>query len=441
MDQSFSPTNMRRVWDLQTRKGKDLTRTFPKVKEAVEALRALRNDYLLASATDRDTRASLESALSAARQHVEIVLEAALSATSQRIVADIQRDRFSWGLHQSSMVNGRQTYALDASPHVFFADKHLQRVVGSQHNHRQPSRQDVVGALVRAIDNRLPKAVVKVDVERFYESIEHRRLIQVLARTDITPVNRALIGLLLDEYQALVGAPVGLPTGIGLSAKLAEFFVSRLDTRFLSLPNIQYFARYVDDIVCVRGLENRDTSTDAELIAEISTGLAELGLGVNASKSAVFRLRNQVLPAFDLLGYRIAYGSTGVSVQLTPNRLQTIKDRVSNSFDVWQKRGPQNGGRQRLLLDRIRFLTGNTRLLNNKRNAMVGIYFSNPHLTDLKQLSHLDDHLKAITAQQIMPSGLKSKIDALSFREGFETRRIHRFRPRQLEQLRGAWHA
>lgn len=440
MDQSFSPANMRRVWDLQTRKGKDLTRTFPKVKESVEALRSIRDQPLETSGIDDQTRSSVVEALNDARERAELALDAALSATSQHIVSDIQRGRFSWGLQYGPVANGRQTFGLTNSPHVYFADKHLQRVIASQHYHRQHSRQEVVGTLIRAIDNVLPKAVVKVDVERFYESINHALLAQMLAESDITPANRSLVEQLLTEYQHLTGSPVGPPMGVGLSAKLAEFFVSRLDTRFSSLPNVQYFARYVDDIVCVRGLEDRDNSTDTELVAEISGGLSELGLSINTGKSAVFRFANQVIPPFDLLGYQIAYSPAGVSVKLTANRLQTMKFRVSRSFDMWQKSDPQNGGRQRLLLDRIRFLTGNTRLLNNKRNAMVGVYFSNPHLTDLSQLSDLDSHLKSTMGQLIMPAGLKSKIDALSFRTGFETRTMYRFGPKQLERIRGAWH-
>ncbi len=46
---------------------------------------------------------------------------------------------------------------------------------------------------------------------------------------------------------------VGLPRGVPLSATLSEYSMKRFDRFVSTLPEVYYYARYVDDIVIVTG--------------------------------------------------------------------------------------------------------------------------------------------------------------------------------------------
>nr|WP_249404817.1 antiviral reverse transcriptase Drt3a [Plantibacter sp. CFBP 8798] len=315
----------------------------------------------------------------------------------------------------------------------------MQQSLSAHHSLQPSSRHSIVANILRSIDNFMPTAIIRVDIERFYETIDHATLLRLLDTSELPPTNKRLVRLLLSEFTALTGSPKGVPTGVGVSSRLAEMYLQALDYTLMSDSRTSYYARYVDDILIVRGLENADKSTDLQMLAPINASLNALGLKSNATKTAVTRrASNGDLPSFEFLGYRISHSNSPAAV-LTQRRLDEICGRVDRTFDVWDKRTPTDHGARRLLLDRLRFLTGNARLSNNKRNAMVGIYFSNPHITDPSCLIELDLHLQSRASSSALQPELAAKVATLSFADGYKSRRIHRFTPRQLTMIRGAW--
>ena len=226
--------------------------------------------------------------------------------------------------------------------------------------------------------------------------------------------------------------------GVGMSAKLAELYIGRIDHALSGSDGVMFYARYVDDIVYVHGLEQQNPKSDDELLGMARQELDPLRLRLNQAKSEVFRSQNGTFPEFELLGYKISRAKQ-MNVTLTDGRVAALENRLSRTFDLWDGHDPSNTGRQGLLINRLRFLTGNTRLSNNKRNAMVGIYFTNPHLTQLDVLDDLDDAMRARAAQSHFPPRLAVQVQSLSFRKGFETRVMFRFTPLELKKIRGAW--
>jgi len=257
----------------------------------------------------------------------------------------------------------------------------------------------------------------------------------------LTPTNRWLIAVLLEEFAALTGRNVGLPTGVGVSASLAELYMATVDKTLSRLDGVAYYARYVDDIVLVRGMDPKDPVAETTLLRNVANVLAPLSLKLQSQKSRAYRSIGGTIPQFELLGYRISGNNKNVVVALTSSRLRELERRVVRSFEQWDKTGPGNPGIDRLLLARLRFVTGNTRLHNNKRHALVGIHFSNPHLTKLDDLDDLDTKLTYRASLSALPTRLAQQISFLSFRTGFQEKTMHRFSTHQLQQIRGAWHA
>jgi AMMECR1 domain-containing protein len=86
----------------------------------------------------------------------------------------------------------------------------------------------------------------------------------------------------------------------------------------------------------------------------------------------------------------------------------------------------------------MRFLTGNTRLKNNKNNVLVGIYHSNSQLTETDDLISLDDYLRnKIGALPI--TQLRERLKKYSFESGFEERRFSPFKTYELQKIMKAW--
>jgi hypothetical protein len=446
MDQSFSPASLRKVWDRQTRKGRDLLALYPKVRrayeearEAREAARSIRAGTTPYLGPDPDEPERRASETRAAADHA---LQKQLGKTSERLINSMSSGTFKWGLETTFTLGGRQLYGLGSNPSVYFADKHLQQIIASLLPSRPPSRQAIVSSLARTLDNSMPKILARTDVQTFYESVDHAMLRDALSSTALSPTALALVTTLLTEMSGLTGAARGLPMGVGLSAKLAEFYITQADVAIRDAPNVLYYARYVDDIVVVYAELKPGHPNAADAVRVVTSAIESLGLKLNPAKQQVATLS----PAGDLgpiefLGYELEVRAGKLKARLTPARRQTIESRIENTFDIWDRSDPANHGRRSLLVDRLRLLAGNTRLSYNKRNAMVGIYFSNPHLTDDDLLRALDDFLQARASRSALPPELASSIAKVSFLNGFHEKRLLRFHPSRVKKLRGAWDA
>ncbi|MCB7137445.1 RNA-directed DNA polymerase [Cellulosimicrobium marinum] len=381
----------------------------------------------------------LEASLHGAREAAENTLVGALDGTSISLLGMLENGAFPWGIAQNGHANGRSIFRYGQSAEVYFADKHLQRVIRAATESRSVSRHQSTSGLLRTLDNRLPKTVVRFDVSAFYESVDHDVLRAQLGRTAMNATPRRLIDGFLDESAALLGVPVGLPAGIGMSAALGDLLLSVVDTRFRSLPNILYYARYVDDVVMVLADGIRGSLSDDAIRDMIASELGAIRLRSHPKKEAILHpSRGAGATQFNFLGYEISMKDK-LSVDITHERGQRLRKRIDRTFAAWSNANSSNHGKRRLLLDRCRMLTGNVRLTNNKRNAMAGVYFTNPLITSLKKYRGLDNYLAHKVSQASLPAELMKVLESLSFVDGFQHRTVYVFEPRHLSRIKGVW--
>lgn len=446
MEQSFSTRNLKQIWDLETRKGNErLLDLFPDVKQAYldrrDARRELRKWQTNRQAADPLGGDELARKVKSASRRADDMRDAALAATSERLIADVESGKFVWGLHEAFTVRGRRIFATARNQEVYFAEKVLQRAVVNISPGRSASRQSLISGVTRTLDSNLPKLVVRTDFEGFYESIDHSLLKTRIGFKLLSPTFRRLIDAFLKETAHLVDAKCGLPTGIGLSAKLAEYFLTEFDREMISNPRTLFYGRYVDDIVTVLGETRHNELYGSAELARIESLAKQQGLSLSARKTSVIRTcTDGNLPPFELLGYKLQSGPR-VTVSLTDARREVLKSRIDSAVKAWGKADPSNHGNRRLFMDRLRYITGNFRLKNNKRNAFIGIYFSNPHLNDQRLIEDLDYHLFAALNTSALPLDFAKQVRQISFKDGFENRRLHRFSSQQLKRVRRAWNA
>jgi hypothetical protein len=243
----------------------------------------------------------------------------------------------------------------------------------------------------------------------------------------------------LTGYKTLSGSNKGVPRGVGISAYLAELYMRDIDRMIMSLNGLIYYARYVDDIIVVFtplvDEKQRDYKRD---IAEIVEGKFKLKL--NEKKTFTFDLRaSSAQHELEYLGYKIFFGNGKIKTRLTQKKVEKYKSRIDASFDNYTNLSRVNEKESRkLLVRRMRFLTGNTRLKNNKNNVLVGIYHSNSQLTEMDDLISLDDYLRnKVNLIKIVP--LQERLRKFSFKTGFKEKRFSPFKTYELQKIMKVW--
>ena len=447
MDQSFSTENFRRIWDLRTRRGDDLTRFFAdlvvatdKLREATGKLREAVNKFSDEGYSVAGTLESLHQKKYSASEHKEQVLQHHLSRLSLEANARIDDGNFQIPYQPSLNVRGKQTYKLTSSDATaYFISKQVEQNLKSAFSIRPQNRNLASEQLLLALDDLTSKIVVRTDIRACFESIPHDGLRKLLGKsTGLSRTTIRYIDTLLTKHAMLVGSEAGLPRGLGISSALAEAYLSQLDAEFGKLPGLLFYVRYVDDIVMVFGGSSHHPSVE-ERKKQIRKVVLSLGLSMNPSKTryiSTMALEDRKARV-NYLGYEFEIGHKSVTVDISKNRQARYKERLDLAFANYD---PGDGSSSRMLIDRIRFLTGNTRLSNNKRQALIGIYYSNSLLrVSTARIRSLDRHLKEQLENSPVPDGIARMLANLSFCSGFEKREFNVFRHRRLSDIVRIW--
>lgn len=127
---------------------------------------------------------------------------------------------------------------------------------------------------------------------------------------------------------------------------------------------------------------------------------------------------------------------------MTDKKINRYKQRIDLTFSAYAKKAnkpKKTENKARALLEkRVRFLTSNTRLVNNKKNVVSGIFFSNSLLTKLDDLQILDKYLSKKIAGLTNPK-LQNRLSEQSFKNGFKTREYHKFSAKDLSEIVEVW--
>lgn len=452
----FTASSFLRIATLEARRGRDDPgQMFPAVNAVINDLRELhrrRRDASGAESTQEKARAVLGTFRKPIAE-LQLKKRGALEEALQQVSADLSTvlgdDKFEWGLVRGPLRGTRQTYRVDAGPERYFSMKQLEINLRSAHRLAAPNRNRLISQLRDSLEGKLPRYVLRTDIAAFYESVPHTALIDVLARHGgLSKTSVRLICQLLDEWTAVTGRDAGVPTGIGLSANLAEVYARQLDAVFAGDPSIHFYGRYVDDIVVVTRTEAERDYAESRLTARAGV----LGLALNDGKTqkqspstfvgAVDKDPFDIAGPIEFLGYALDRTSGTVKVEMSAATIDRYKQRLQAAFANWAVVAPPNTGNDGLLLDRVRFLAGNTKLTNSKGRAVTGIFFNYPALSkSAVSLAMLDSELQSLIAANAasLSPGLQARLERASFTEGHAQRTYHRFHQPDLERLVAVW--
>lgn len=183
--------------------------------------------------------------------------------------------------------------------------------------------------------------VVDVDIEKFFDSVDHERMMTILQKRISDPRFLRLIRKLMKAGIMVNGEAVpntlGTPQGSIVSPILANIYLHDvLDEWFHKHYGNHYqkMVRYADDVVfCFKRRE------DAEgFFQDLDNRLKEQGLNLSREKSRVVSFRPEDGNTFNFLGMTFYWGRTRQHQPLLKLKTQTEKFRKSiQAFTAWIK--------------------------------------------------------------------------------------------------------
>lgn len=347
--------------------------------------------------------------------------------------------------------------------------KHLRRRL----NIRMPNRHGPVRGIIESMLDSTPMSVVRCDIESFYESVcvapIRDRLVYDTASSSVV---RSYLSSFFDTHCA--GKGDGVPRGTGLSAVLAELAMRDFDAAVKQIAGVYRYFRYADDIIAFT------TGDPDDVLRQIRECLPS-SMRLNKAKSYVRRYdkpkesgsNDPQQVSFEYLGYKFSttpyFGQTSsrsVKVSIADKKIRKLKSRVILSLHDFRRNADD-----RLLLDRIRFLTSNYRVrrsgqthISRSRYIRSGIFYNYCHCgvyrvgrrweqTRLEhdgiELKSLDGFLRSLLRSKssefrgIIAAGVspqrRAELFGLSFYQGFSRRMNARLTPERVSEIKRAW--
>lgn len=443
LDQSFSADNFQKIFDDENRKGNDLaSRFFPKVKDLNEQihnenikLRTKKNGL------NKQQKAEVREKIRLLTEERDAELKAYLEQLEIDVSANTQAN-YKINLKRDDTITSKPVYLTQKDDAVsYFIIKQIQRNIRKLYKVKQSDRHQIVSQLSTLLDNKFPKYLIRTDIKQFYESIPHNSLLEIIDHENLLSfTSKQYIKKILHEYKSLSGSDRGLPRGIGISAYLAELFMRDFDSKVKLDDEVIFYGRYVDDVVVLYA-PKPDTDL-SEKIKTLRTLAKEKDISINSQKTQKIPLPSSY--SFDYLGYQFRSKTVPnmgdiFTLDISLNKLKKYKYRIESSFSTYNQT-PQKYRRKasKALIQRMTFLTSNTKLYGNKSGTLIGIYFSNQLVTKMERIDLLNKYLSQ-QINNLSDQALKPRLSTLDFKNGFKEKIFHKFSTQQLKEIVKAW--
>jgi len=292
----------------------------------------------------------------------------------------------------------------------------------------QWSRDAIIMNLTSLLSEGLKYRIYRIDIKSFYASFDQNDVIDQVKRcTILSPLSFSILAKLMVVYKSIGG--IGLPTGLSISATLADFMMRDFDARFRNDAEIYFYARYVDDILILTNGNEKPKAFMRYLKSALPNGLA-----LNSCKTKIVDSPQKaatpsaaVVPLkVDYLGYTFTVNDVPdknkfriVNIDMSSRRERRLKTRISRAFISYTK------DRDFALLEsRIQFLTSNYMIFDPStgNRILAGIYVSFRHIT-CKTSSALNSLDRFLRISVLSKNGRISSITSSLF-TGKQKRRL-----------------
>ena len=427
LDQSFSLKSFREIFDIENRKGNNIEKRFKDnfLISLAKTLDLKRINKQIREENDFNKKKELYTQRKAIKKERNEIIEQKLEEISNQI-----------NQHRIEILKGKdyggQSYKLEDNVCNFFISKKIQENIRETYKVRQSSRYAILSQLINLLEDNCPKYVIRTDIKNFYESIPQKILLEKINNDYLLSIKtKKFINQIFESYNGLTGktdanTAKGVPRGISISAYLSELFMRNVDNQIQELDDLIYYARYVDDIIAIFVPQSKNVNYLQNYLSQIEKIVESEGLNLNKDKTKEYklfdslnyiRLNTKSPKTIQYLGYEIGSTKKKLVIELSKNKIDKYFKRIKLSFENFSEKKHHNRKKAfKLLSARIKYLTSNTKLRNNKDKVFVGIYYSNPFLNSDESLKKLQAKLEENINQAELTNKQKQKIKAYSFK-------------------------
>lgn len=450
MNQSFCSENFCHIFYLENRKGNNVEAKFDIFKPLIvitNELVTIKNNFKTGKYSaigEKDAANDKKAQLK--KDKYELLLKILTDDVERKIDQGI----FQKLLITTKQIKGKTAYVVNTDlPEIYFLFKQLYKNLQSAFQVTPSDRNLIVKQVINVLNNDFPKYIIRADIKEFFESIPHDKLKSIInSNPKLNPLSKKIIYFILNKYKEITGRTIGIPRGIGVSAFLSEVYMKGIDDYIKSMPNLTYYARYVDDMILV--FTPRTKCDDfSKTFENLQNKVKEFGLMLhtdnNKKKEINYFFTKNSQYNFDFLGYKLLCSKGNIRIDLSNNKIEKYKTKILNMINCFNLSFKQNNFKNytnyKLLVNRIKFITGNTRLIGKKSNTMIGIYCSNYLLSDSKSLVTLDKYLEAkiktisVGTKSQTAIDVQAKLNQFKFVDGFNEKLFCKFSKSQLTNI------
>lgn len=404
LNSPFTYDSIREVYDKENRKGNIVLSILPNdYQDLIKDIRDKRNRLselrkISTKKMDDDTKAAHLSQIDILR--VEIRKQSDNKETRLReillsILEHINRRTYLYEIERDEeyfMREGKECFHSKGSVlESLLISKLLCRNLASSFKVRAANRHHIMSCIKGLLVSDKSFIVVRTDIQKFFESIPHKLILETIGRNQFVEAKvKGCIKSVLTQYDKIktLGNPfVGVPRGVAVSSYISEIILRDFDMSVKRLPNVIFYARYVDDIFIILSHTLPGESPD-DFLNWLSTSLQEMKLQIHpkgSGKTTIIDYNPKDSRSHDLeyLGYKIQFNPRKITFHLSRNRFDKIKRRIDNVFRYFDNNYKRNPHQARVdLIDCLNLLSGNTSLHKTKHGVKTGLYYSNDLLSD-----------------------------------------------------------
>lgn len=141
--------------------------------------------------------------------------------------------------------------------------------------------------------------VLKADILHYFETVDHKILLDILKQRIMDGEVISLVKIILDNHKTRKDGK-GMPLGNLTSQFFANLYLNDLDYFVKHTLRVKYYIRYVDDFIIMQESENELEAYKKEIDAFLQNKLL---LRLHPDKSRIVKIRSGII----FLGLRIFY--------------------------------------------------------------------------------------------------------------------------------------
>ncbi|KAB8038578.1 antiviral reverse transcriptase Drt3a [Janthinobacterium aquaticum] len=348
--------------------------------------------------------------------------------------------------------------------------RRINGIIRNRYSTRQANRNTIIQQATILLEENCPKHIYKIDIAKFYESIDRDFIIKKLLDDNlISSTTHNLISILFKNFGKYI--KYGLPRGLSISATLSELYLKDLDKKISEMDGVYYYSRYVDDMIIF------SSKSRPSILSEITDFLPGK-MKINFDKCVSYYVGCNCLitcecgrspcqcavkcvcpstPQIEInyLGYKLTIPKIPlrdtkkkiiVDVSMSENKVRRIKARMVIAFLDNHKLSNFS-----LLHDRIKFLTENRRIKTQGRRGklMSGIHYNYPLITNMAPFIAMNQFLRSqvyantgqfgVKQSSMLSAQQKNDLAKLSFVSGFKSKRSKSVSSHSLKNIRKCW--